>query len=318
MVTVEPRLKLVETYIARELQAGPEAIQQTGSYVFSAGGKRLRPTLLLLVSRMMGYQGEKDVRYAALIEMLHTATLVHDDIIDHASLRRGRASANSRWGNQLTVLVGDWLYTRSMELALEVDDLETMRLLSRATIQMIEGEVLGLSLKGRTDITVEQYLEIARRKTAELFAAACAIPALFAPEYAAFRPLLSDYGRNLGLCFQIIDDLLDLTGDQNQLGKPIFSDLREGKLTLPLILALPKLAPEQRQAVAEVAREGVFSALNPQELQEWLTHVGAFVEARNVALRFGEEAAALANQLPPGFEREALAAAPWFVLERDH
>lgn len=318
MGTVEPRLKLVETFIAQELQAGPQAIQQTGSYVFSAGGKRLRPTLLLLVSRLMGYQGEKDVRYAALVEMLHTATLVHDDIIDHASLRRGRASANSRWGNQLTVLVGDWLYTRSMELALEVDDLEIMRLLSRATIQMIEGEVLGLTLKGRTDITVDQYLEIARRKTAELFAAACAIPALFAPEYAVFLPLLVEYGRNLGLCFQIVDDVLDLTGNQNQLGKPVFSDLREGKLTLPLILALPKLALEQRQAIAEVARQGAFTALYPQELQEWLTQTGALMEARKVALSFGEKAAELAGQLPPGFEREALAAAPWFVLDRDH
>ncbi|MFN3414057.1 MAG: polyprenyl synthetase family protein, partial [Thermoanaerobaculum sp.] len=193
-----------------------------------------------------------------------------------------------------------------------------MRVLSRATIQMIEGEVLGLSLKGRTDITVEQYLEIARRKTAELFAAACAIPALFAPEYAGFRATLSEYGRNLGLCFQIVDDLLDLTGDQDHLGKPVFSDLREGKLTLPIILALPKLSPEQRQAVAEVAREGAFSALKPQELQQWLTQTEAFSQAREVALRFGEKAAALAASLPAGFEREALAAAPWFVLERDH
>lgn len=318
MVAVEPRLKLVEAFITRELQAGPEAIQQTGSYVFSAGGKRLRPALLLLVSRLVGYQGDKDIRYAALIEMVHTATLVHDDIIDHANLRRGRASANSRWGNQLTVLLGDWLYTRSMELALEVDDLDIMRVLSRATIEMIEGEVLGLSLKGRTDITVEQYLEIARRKTAELFSAACAIPALFAPEYAGFRTTLSEYGRNLGLCFQIVDDLLDLTGDQDHLGKPVFSDLREGKLTLPLILALPKFSPEQRQAVAEVAREGAFSGLEPQELQEWLSETGAFSQAREVALSFGEKAAALASSLPAGFERDALVAAPWFVLERDH
>lgn len=318
MVTVEPRLGLVEAFIARELQAGPSAIQQSGSYVFSAGGKRLRPALLLLVSRLMGYDGDKDVRYAALIEMVHTATLVHDDIIDHASLRRGRASANSRWGNQLTVLLGDWLYTRSMEIALEVDDLDIMRVLSRATIEMIEGEVMGLSLKGRTDITVEQYLDIARRKTAELFAAACAIPTLFAPEFARFRDTLSEYGRNLGLCFQIVDDLLDLTGDQHQLGKPVFSDLREGKLTLPLILALPRLSPEQQLAVAEVAREGVFAAVQPQELQAWLDQAGAFAEAREVALSFGEKAAALARELPPGLERDALAAAPWFVLERDH
>lgn len=318
MAAVEPRLALVEAFIARELQGGPQAIQQSGSYVFSAGGKRLRPALLLLVSRLVGYKGDKDVRYAALIEMVHTATLVHDDIIDHASLRRGRASANSRWGNQLTVLLGDWLYTRSMEIALEVDDLEVMRVLSRATIEMIEGEVMGLSLKGRTDITVEQYLDIARRKTAELFAAACAIPTLFSPEFASLRPQLSEYGRNLGLCFQIVDDLLDLTGDQHQLGKPVFSDLREGKLTLPLILAYPKLSPAQQQAVAEVAREGVFTTVQPQELQAWLRETGALEAAREVATNFGEKAAALAHQLPAGFEAQALAAAPWFVLERNH
>ncbi|MCS7183629.1 MAG: polyprenyl synthetase family protein, partial [Thermoanaerobaculum sp.] len=140
LALVEPRLQRVEAFIAQQLEGGPPAIQQSGTYVLKSGGKRLRPALLLLVSRLLGYSGDKDVRYAALVEMIHTATLVHDDIIDHASLRRGRASANSRWGNQLTVLLGDWLYTRSMELALEVDDLEIMRLLSRATMEMIEGE----------------------------------------------------------------------------------------------------------------------------------------------------------------------------------
>lgn len=316
MASLEPRLAEVETFIARQLEGGPEAIYEAGSYVFAAGGKRLRPALLLLVSRLVGYRGDKDIRYAALVEMVHTATLVHDDIIDHASLRRGRASANTRWGNQLTVLLGDWLYTRSMELALERDDLEVMRVLSKATIQMIEGEVLGLSLKGRTDVTVEQYLEIARRKTAELFAAACTIPSLLAPEFGRFRQVLSEYGRNLGVCFQIVDDLLDLTGDQNELGKPVFSDLREGKLTLPLILAFPRLRPGQRQAIAEVARTGVLGGLKPQELAGWLAEAGAFGEAKAVAESFGQEAARLAGELPPGFERDALQAAPWFVLER--
>jgi octaprenyl-diphosphate synthase len=271
---------------------------------------------VLLVSRLLGYQGDKDVRYAALIEMVHTATLVHDDIIDHAAVRRGRASANRRWGNQLTVLLGDWLYTRSMEIALEVDDLQVMRVLSRATIQMIEGEVLGLSLLRRLDITQEQYLEIARRKTAELFAAACSIPSLFAEQFARYRELLEEYGRNLGMCFQIVDDLLDFTSSEAQLGKPVFADLREGKLTLPLILALPRFTASQRQAVAEVATQGSFAALDPEELRMWLAELGALEAARRVAAEFGEKAAELAGKLPASPEREALAAAPWYVLDR--
>ncbi|MDW7966504.1 MAG: polyprenyl synthetase family protein [Thermoanaerobaculum sp.] len=319
LALVEPRLQRVEAFIAQQLEGGPPAIQQSGTYVLKSGGKRLRPALLLLVSRLLGYSGDKDVRYAALVEMIHTATLVHDDIIDHASLRRGRASANSRWGNQLTVLLGDWLYTRSMELALEVDDLEIMRLLSRATMEMIEGEVLGLTLKGRTDVSLAQYLDIARRKTAELFAAACAIPSLFSPDFSHFRQVLSEYGRNLGLCFQIVDDLLDLTGNEDMLGKPVFSDLREGKLTLPLILALPKFDQEQRRAVEEVANSGGFGQLlHPRQLREWLNAVDALSEARQFAVRFGERAAFLAAQLPAGFEQTALVAAPWFVLERNH
>jgi octaprenyl-diphosphate synthase len=316
LATVEPRLRQVEAFIAQELAAGPAAVEQAGTYVFASGGKRLRPALVLLVSRLLGYQGDKDVRYAALIEMVHTATLVHDDIIDHAAVRRGRASANRRWGNQLTVLLGDWLYTRSMEIALEVDDLQVMRVLSRATIQMIEGEVLGLSLLRRLDITQEQYLEIARRKTAELFAAACSIPSLFAEQFARYRELLEEYGRNLGMCFQIVDDLLDFTSSEAQLGKPVFADLREGKLTLPLILALPRFTASQRQAVAEVATQGSFAALDPEELRMWLAELGALEAARRVAAEFGEKAAELAGKLPASPEREALAAAPWYVLDR--
>ncbi|MGQ9752760.1 MAG: polyprenyl synthetase family protein [Thermoanaerobaculaceae bacterium] len=318
LAMVEPRLQLVEQFIKRELAQSQAAVYQAGQYVIASGGKRLRPALLLLVSRLLGYEGEKDVRYAALIEMVHTATLVHDDIIDHAPLRRGRASANSRWGNQLTVLLGDWLYTHSMEIALEMDDLEVMRVLSRATIQMIEGEVLGLSLKGELGTTVDQYLDIARRKTAELFSAACSIPSLFSPDFRQYRDTLANYGRNLGLCFQIVDDLLDLTGSELQLGKPVFSDLREGKLTLPLILALPKLSPEQREAVGRLASGEEVSQLEPEELRRWLAEAGAFAAAREVAIDFGRKAATLAQKLPACFERDALIAAPWFVLERNN
>ncbi|MGE5236095.1 MAG: polyprenyl synthetase family protein [Acidobacteriota bacterium] len=314
---IRPRLRMVEQFIAEQLAGGLPTVKETGTYVFAGGGKRVRPATLLLVSRMLGYEGSRDVRYGAVVEMIHTATLVHDDIIDHASVRRGRATANNRWGNQLTVLLGDWLYTRSMELALEVGDVEVMRVLSRATIEMIEGEILGLTLKGHADVTREQYLEITRRKTAELFAAACSVPALFDPAFAAYQRPLGEFGRNLGFCFQIIDDLLDITGTQSNLGKPVFSDLREGTLTLPFILLLPHLDERGRRGVERVLREGSFDDVAPEELRAWLETHHVLTEIRQLAADYGRRAVEELDALPAGPEREALQAAPLFLIERD-
>jgi octaprenyl-diphosphate synthase len=315
---IRPRLHLVEEFIAEQLAAGPATVKETGTYVFAGGGKRVRPATLLLVSRMLGYDGGRDIRYGAVVEMIHTATLVHDDIIDHATVRRGRTTANNRWGNQLTVLLGDWLYTRSMELALEVGDVDVMRVLSRATIEMIEGEILGLALKTRADVTREQYLEITRRKTAELFSAACSIPSLFDPAFAVYREPLAEFGRNLGFCFQIIDDLLDITGTQASLGKPVFSDLREGTLTLPFIELLSHLDSRRRRAVERVLADGRFDDVSPEELREWLEAHDILVSTRQLATDYGRRAIAALAVLPPGPERDALEAAPLFLTERDH
>jgi octaprenyl-diphosphate synthase len=315
---VRPRLDLVEQFIDRQLAAGPAAVQEAGRYVVESGGKRLRPALLLVVGRMLGYEGDRDVCYGAVIEMIHTATLVHDDIIDHASVRRGRATANDRWGNQLTVLLGDWLYIRSMEIALEKGDLSVLRLLSRATVEMVEGEILGLQLQHRVDITYEQYDDLIRRKTAELFSAACALPALFSSGLEHHRDALARYGRSLGACFQIIDDILDVTASQSRLGKPVFSDLREGKLTLPFILLLPRLAPAQRAAVADVLSSGEFRAAGPKELRSWLDQHGIIERCRAVASEHGRHAVAAIDGLPPTPERDALAAAPGYIINREY
>jgi octaprenyl-diphosphate synthase len=312
-----PRLRLVEGFIGRELERGPAAVRAAGGYVFEGGGKRLRPLLLVAVARMLGYRGDRDIRYGAVIEMIHTATLVHDDIIDHASVRRGRATANRRWGNQLTVLLGDWLYTRSMELALEVGDVAIMGLLSRATMEMIEGEILALDLARRADTGEVAYLDIVRRKTAEVFAAACSIPCLFAPALEQHRERLADYGRNLGICFQIADDLLDLTSSQVRLGKPVFSDLREGKLTLPFIRLLPRLGAGQRAAVEDVLERGEFRRTSPEELRGLLDRHGVLAETRAVAEEYGDRAVAALVGLPAGPERDALAEAPRFVIDRE-
>ncbi len=314
---ITPRLAEVERFIGAQLDDAPASVREAGSYVFEGGGKRLRPAMVLLVSRLLGYQGDRDVRYGAVIEMIHTATLVHDDIIDHAALRRGRPTANHKWGNQLTVLLGDWLYTRSMELALEVDDIPVMRILSRATIEMIEGEMIGLQVNGRLDTSEATYMDIVRRKTAGIFSAATSIPALFDPTFARHRPILAEYGTHLGVCFQIADDLLDLTASESSLGKPVFSDLREGKLTLPFIRLLPRLTPSQRELLGQVLATGQLNADLEGEIRAMLDRHRIVAEVRGVAQVFAERATACAASLPAGIERDALAEAPRYVIERE-
>ena len=229
---ISDKLARVEEELLIHFRSPIPTIDRIGAYLAQGGGKRIRPALMLLSARLLDYrEGDKDVRYAAVIEFIHTATLVHDDIIDEARLRRGRTSANARWGNNLTVLFGDYLYTMSMGIALDEGDLTILKVLSDTTLSMIEGEILGIEKEGSIHVSREEALEITRRKTADLFSAACRLPAHFAPRgdlVAAER--LAEYGRCLGMAFQLIDDLLDYTGSVEQVGKPVLNDLREGKL----------------------------------------------------------------------------------------
>src|SRR5207248_11306807 len=232
---------------------------------------------------MLRYDGYRDVVYAAVIEFIHTATLVHDDIIDEAEIRRGRTSINYRWGNNLTVLVGDYLYTHSMNLALAEGNLEILRLLSNVTIRMIEGEILGLEQNGRSDLTIDDYFEIVGRKTAALFGACCRIPAFLVdlPESSAVS--LYNYGVNLGICFQLIDDLLDFTSSTEVLGKPALSDLKEGKLTLPLMLAMPRATPREREVIQRIASMKSFDDIDPAEVGAIVRKDDALGETRAIA-----------------------------------
>lgn len=314
---VRPRLEQVEGVIRAHVAAASPRIQEAAAYVFEAGGKRLRPAVLVATAQALGYRGDNDIRYAAALEMIHSATLVHDDVIDHATVRRGRETPNSRWGNQFTVLLGDWLFTRAMEIALEDGNILPLRVLSAATQRMTEGEIVALGLQRRIDVNLEQYLEVSRLKTAELFAAASSIPATFEPAFKAFFDPLQNYGRHLGLCFQIIDDLLDVTASEERLGKPVFSDLREGRLTLPFILALPRLTAQEREAVEAILDGGAVGPDQPNRLRRALESRGALDETRQLARSHAQQAAESIAGLPDGAATRALQRAPLALVDRD-
>jgi len=315
---VAPKLELVEQELRRNFRSSIATIQNVGEHILNGGGKRLRPTLLLLVSQMLGYQEDKDVIYAAVVEFIHTATLVHDDIIDEAAVRRGLTSINYKWGNKLTVLVGDYLYTHAMKMALNEGNLDILRLLSSVTIRMIEGEILGLEQNGRTDLTSEEYFDILGRKTAALFGASSRIPAYLVNSSEADAQALFDYGYNLGICFQLIDDVLDFTSSAEVLGKPALSDLKEGKLTLPLILALPRVTDSERRVIDRVATDRSFGKIDPLELSTIARRYGTIEETRDIAHQYAERARAAIRMFRPSPARDALEFAIDYVQQRDH
>ncbi len=313
---IKPRLERVEEFFEQELSTALPRVREIAGYVLGSGGKRIRPALVLLISRMLGYAGERDVRYGAVVELIHTATLIHDDIIDGSDLRRGKPTANRRWNNETTVLIGDWLYSRSMDLCLEYGDVDVMRRLNAATLRMTEGEILSASVRGRVDIDEAMYMDITRRKTAELFAAACCLPALFEPGLHRFEDHLHTFGINLGLCFQLIDDVLDFTAAREDLGKPVMADLREGRATLPIILLLQQSDEDTRRRIAAVARDRVFDAIGEAELLERIERSGVLDEVRARAATLSEQAIEVARFLPETPERGALIGAARLLLER--
>src|SRR5688500_1579974 len=226
-----------------------------GRYIQNSGGKRVRPAVLLMSARLTGYTGDRAVLYAAVVEFIHTATLVHDDIIDGADMRRGRLAAHSRWGNDITVLLGDFLYIKSMSLALTQDSLEIIRLLCDVTLRMIEGELYQLTKNGDAQITEDEHFDIIRRKTAYLFSGCAQIGGMLGNTTTDQVRARREYGCKPGIACQLMDDLLDFTGDTDALGKPVGGDLREGKLTLPVIRLMRSGGPEARALVTEIVKD---------------------------------------------------------------
>ncbi len=315
---ISDKLARVEEELLLHFRSPIPTIDRIGAYLAQGGGKRIRPALMLLSARLLDYrEGDKDVRYAAVIEFIHTATLVHDDIIDEARLRRGRTSANARWGNNLTVLFGDYLYTMSMGIALDEGDLTILKVLSDTTLSMIEGEILGIEKEGSLHVSREEALEITRRKTADLFSAACRLPAHFAPLgdlVAAER--LAEYGRCLGMAFQLIDDLLDYTGSVEEVGKPVLNDLREGKLTMPLLLALPRAEAAERDKVAAVLRERDFRSVEPAEILSIVDRYEGIAGTRALARDYAGAARVALGAFPDSEAKEGLLLATESVIDR--
>lgn len=314
---IAPKLELVEEELRRNFKSKITTIQDVGEHILGGGGKRLRPALLLLVANMLRYEGRRDVIYGAVVEFIHTATLIHDDIIDEADVRRGRTSINYGWGNSLTVLVGDYIFMHSMAMALAEGNLEILRLLSDATIKMIEGEILGTEQNGRADLSVEDYFEIVRRKTAALFGATCRIPAFLMDLPESQAASLFNYGYNLGICFQLVDDLLDFTSSTEVLGKPALSDLKEGKMTLPLILAMPLATPREREIVTRVVTNKSFDSIDPAEVLAIVNRHETLEQTREIARDYANRARIALEPFGPSEAKDALEFALDFVLDRD-
>src|SRR6266496_3304126 len=251
---VAPELALVEEELRGYTRSDISPISEIGEYLLNAGGKRIRPALLLLTAKMIGEVSPMAIRLAAVVEFLHNATLVHDDVIDGADTRRGRPSANSHWGNSMTVLAGDWLYMQSFAVALSEKNLDVLNTLIDVTQKMVEGELLQLTLLGKS-ATEQQLLDIVERKTAYLFSGCTKLPAIAAGMNHGSAEQLAEIGKSLGMAFQLVDDLLDLTSTQDVLGKPVASDLREGKMTLPVFFAISSGRSEDAMKVQTVLDE---------------------------------------------------------------
>jgi octaprenyl-diphosphate synthase len=315
--SIRADLERVEREFGRQVESQVDLIPKIGRYIQGSGGKRMRPAVLLMASRLAGYQGERAVLFAAAIEFIHTATLVHDDIIDDSELRRGRLAVHSRWGNDITVLLGDYLYIKSMALALTHDTLDIVRVLCDVTLKMIEGELYQLTKNGDADITEDEHFDIIRRKTAYLFGGCSQIGGMLGNVSKEREQALQEYGFNLGIAFQIVDDLLDYTGDAAALGKPIGADLREGKMTLPLIHLLKQDDEVGERIVRDIIATRTTTEEQWAELLRILKQRRSIDYANRRALEYAERAKKPLSVFPPSAERDALVALPDYVLSRD-
>ncbi len=309
-------MKAVDTVIRERLHSDVVLVRQVAEYIISSGGKRMRPALVLLAAGAMGYEGKHHQEMAAVVEFIHTATLLHDDVVDESALRRGRDTANAMFGNAASVLVGDFLYSRAFQMMVEVDDMRIMRVLSDATNVIAEGEVLQLMNCHDADVDEARYLRVIRYKTAKLFEAAAQLGAILGLANPEVEQALAAYGMHLGTAFQLVDDVLDYSGQEADTGKHIGDDLAEGKPTLPLIYVMQHGTPAQaacvRHAIEEGGREDFPAVL------EAIRSSGALAHARNQAANEAEIAREAISCLRDSNYKEALLQLTLFAVERNH
>jgi len=309
-------MEAVNAVIRQRLQSEVSLVNQIAEYIISAGGKRIRPVLVLLLANAYGYKGTAHHELAAVVEFIHTATLLHDDVVDESSMRRGRQTANALFGNAASVLVGDYLYSRSFEMMTSLDNMRVMSILSRATTVIAEGEVLQLLNMHDPDVTHESYLKVIRSKTAKLFEAAAELGALVGGADDEQIAAAGEYGRSLGTAFQLIDDVLDYAGDAAEIGKNLGDDLREGKPTLPLIWLMENGTPEQRQLVRSCIEHGDEEQF--EAVLAAVTSSGALDYTRQQAEQAARRAAEAISGLPESVYKASLQQLCSFAVDRNH
>ncbi len=301
---IDAAMLRVDAVIRERLSSRVVLIDQISRYIVNAGGKRIRPRLVLLFSEALGFEGPERFELAAIVEFIHTATLLHDDVVDESALRRGRATANAMFGNAASVLVGDFLYSRAFQMMVSVDRMRVLDVLADATNVIAEGEVLQLMNMHDPDLAVNDYLQVIRYKTAKLFEASARLGAVLAGAESALEGACADYGRALGTAFQLVDDLLDYDGNSDQLGKNVGDDLREGKPTLPLLVAMERAPQAERALIRHAIEHGELHRL--PEILGIVRRTGALDATREAARCEAEKARAAAAILPPSRAREAL------------
>jgi len=314
---VLPDLIKVEEELQSYTKGSIQPIADIGEHVLGAGGKRIRPALLLLTAKMLGEVTPSIIRLAAVVELIHNATLVHDDIIDAADTRRGRPSVNAQWGNSMTVLAGDWLYMQSFNVALGERNLEILQTLIEITQQMVEGEMLQLTLLGKADAGSDQLLDVVKRKTGYLFSGCMKLPAIAMGRDRATTMRLAEIGMSLGMAFQLVDDMLDLTASQEILGKPVVSDLKEGKMTLPVSIVMGDGAPEEASMVQTVISEREFRSVKSRDILTFVEKYDGIGRTRRIAEDYARAATSELGRFPLSPYRDAIVSIPDFILNRN-
>jgi octaprenyl-diphosphate synthase len=309
-------LKRVEQQFKKDLDSEVPLIRKVGEYVLSSGGKRVRPALLLVSARLCNYEGSRHIPLASVIEFIHTATLLHDDVVDNASIRRGFASANTLWGNSASVLIGDFLFSKSFSIMVADGDLNVLRVLSEATTKIAEGEVLQLLGTSDLEMTEERYIEVVKAKTAILLAAACQAGAILGGASSSEEIALRDFGMELGIAFQLMDDVLDYTAKEEEFGKSIGHDLEEGKITLPLIHTLRSCSAEERVLIADVVEKDELSQEDFRSVFDLVAAYGGIEYTKEAARRSASLCSEHLRSFPTSHAREAMLELADYVVNR--